>query len=505
MGLELTTSEYKKLWKKFDKSGDGKIDYAEFNNHIGGLIHPKTEMVLKRPETPKIKDWQKRAMARGLKKKVRDIEATFKAVDMDNSGYISHQEFYQLLRKLGMAKISNEDSYSMMIQYRDPKNDTGEMTYDEFFKCITDYMKIPSDLDEFEDGMKPMALADAEKIMADKLFNKFDKVQKAFRLYDEDHSGELSYDEFRNMIKSMNVGMTNEHIVALIQRYDPDGDGSISYDEFCKMVGPLIHPTSANSSKSHNDMMAKSGAQDGLVHNANKVFAKPTDDDDGPIGGVGDGKAPVPTKADEVKLKKKGHDDDHHSHHDEEHGAAGGGDPQPPEGAARAGSAAHSTHSNGAAHHGVAAPRPAAHPHAAAGAGAGARRAGSVATSQLDVNATEEKMRRVLGKSWTAVFKQVKDSEAAPRPDAFRDMMAERGVPLTSKEVRALGLKYSADGGAIDAQRLLTSTFGGKAGPRPGSAAAPGAAAKSAFSKPPAGPSRPGTSSAHAATAKGAL
>ncbi|MEI6203401.1 MAG: hypothetical protein WCP68_15735, partial [Enhydrobacter sp.] len=53
-----------------------------------------------------IKDWQKRAMARGLKKKVKDIEATFKAVDMDNSGYISHQEFYQLLRKLGILKYA---------------------------------------------------------------------------------------------------------------------------------------------------------------------------------------------------------------------------------------------------------------------------------------------------------------------------------------------------------------------------------------------------------------
>ena len=200
MGLELTTSEYKKLWNRFDSDGGGFIDYAEFNNKIGGLIHPHMDMMLKRPETPKIKEWQKRSFARGLKKKVKDIEAAFKAVDMDNSGYISHQEFYQLLRKLGMAKISSEDSASMMAQYRDPKNDTGEMTFKEFETCIKDYMKIPSDVDEFEDGLRPMPLVEAEKIMAEKLFNKFDRVQKAFRLYDEDKSGELSYDEFRNMI-----------------------------------------------------------------------------------------------------------------------------------------------------------------------------------------------------------------------------------------------------------------------------------------------------------------
>jgi hypothetical protein len=132
-----------------------------------------------------------------------------------------------------------------------------------------------------------------------------------------------------------------------------------------------------------------------------------------------------------------------------------------------------------------------------------ARRAGSVATSQMDVNATEEKMRRVLGKSWVNVYRQVKQDQGGGAPDArlsgdaFRDMMAERGVPLTSKEVRALGIKYSTGDvrdGTIDAAKLLTSTFQGRTGsaaqkvappglPRPGSAfvrkaPAPGATAR---------------------------
>lgn len=29
MGLDMTTKEYTKLWKRFDISGDGKISYAE--------------------------------------------------------------------------------------------------------------------------------------------------------------------------------------------------------------------------------------------------------------------------------------------------------------------------------------------------------------------------------------------------------------------------------------------------------------------------------------------
>lgn len=53
-----------------------------------------------------------------------------------------------------------------------------------------------------------MPLVEAEKILGDKLFNKFSAVQKAFRMYDEDKSGELSYDELRRMLRSMNVNVS---------------------------------------------------------------------------------------------------------------------------------------------------------------------------------------------------------------------------------------------------------------------------------------------------------
>jgi Ca2+-binding EF-hand superfamily protein len=462
MGVELTTSEYKKLWKRFDADGGGSIDYAEFNNKIGVLIHPKTDMILKRPETPKLKEWQKRSFARGLKKKVKDIESAFKAVDTDNSGYISAQEFYQLLKKLGMAKMNAEDMAYMMQRHRKPENDTGEMSYEEFTECIHEYMKIPSDVDNYEDGLKPMPLVEAEKIMAEKLFNKFDRVTKAFRLYDEDKSGELSYDEFRNMIKSMNVGLTNDHVVALIKRYDPDGDGSISYDEFCKMVGPLIHPDAINTSKSFTTMMEVSGAQDGLSHDPNKKMRHKPKEEEEVIGGTGSHSDPQPVSA-EDKISA-------------------------PVGVSSSSSSSSQS---------ILAPI------ARAGASSGVsgvpplRRAGSVATSQMDVNATEAKMRHVLGKSWVHVYKQVKGTESsAVSGDSFRDMMAERGVPLTSKEVRALSLKYSAGDGTLDAEKLLTSTFSGKnSAPKP-PVARPGSAfasMKKTVSAPGATMTRPGT------------
>ncbi len=37
MGLDMTSKEYVKLWKRFDSSGDGKISYAEVRARPGVL------------------------------------------------------------------------------------------------------------------------------------------------------------------------------------------------------------------------------------------------------------------------------------------------------------------------------------------------------------------------------------------------------------------------------------------------------------------------------------
>jgi Ca2+-binding EF-hand superfamily protein len=166
MGLEMTTGEFKKFWKGFDTSGDGRISYTEvssgvwsrecgparrphppspppppqFNNKVGHMVHPTIGYMLKRPDTPKIKEWQRRAIARGLKKKMNNLDDAFREVDADDSGYVSHSEFIQLLRKLGLVKVGNEESYQMMMRAMKPDNKTGQLSFDEFKACMQEYM-----------------------------------------------------------------------------------------------------------------------------------------------------------------------------------------------------------------------------------------------------------------------------------------------------------------------------------------------------------------------------
>ena len=97
MGFDMTPEEYRRLWRSFDADGDGKISYNEFNNLVGPLIHPRINADLARPMTIAVKKGHARALARGMQQRLGpDVEAAFRELDADRSGYISHQEFVQV-------------------------------------------------------------------------------------------------------------------------------------------------------------------------------------------------------------------------------------------------------------------------------------------------------------------------------------------------------------------------------------------------------------------------
>jgi hypothetical protein len=106
IGLDMTEPEYRKLYRHFDKDCDGQISYYEWNNVVGGLIYPLSDISLDRPESPnRIKEYTHRAMGRGLEAMVHleaatptfdPVEAAFREINTCRSGLVSHQEFVQV-------------------------------------------------------------------------------------------------------------------------------------------------------------------------------------------------------------------------------------------------------------------------------------------------------------------------------------------------------------------------------------------------------------------------
>lgn len=216
----------------------------------------------------------------------------------------------------------------------------------------------------------------------------------------------------------------------LMRKYDDSSNGKISYAEFSARMGPFLEASAENAAR--------------LMLSSEEVK-----------GALGDDAAVAVLSS--MPAKSSG-------------GGSGSGVPRRPSTAA-------------ASVGGSGAPR--------------MYRAPSIATADMDLSNTENKMRRVLGRSWVNVYKEIKKENggsAAVLPgDAFRDRMAEKGVPLTSKEVRAIALRYGAEGN-VDVEKVMSATFKTGASPskptRPASAAprpAVAAAVRAGAGRPPLG------------------
>jgi len=61
---------------------------------------------------------------------------------------------------------------------------------------------------------------------------------KVFRRMDDNNSGDLSYEEFKNGLRDTGLQLNDEEYSAIFIEFDKDGNGGIKYDEFLKAIRP---------------------------------------------------------------------------------------------------------------------------------------------------------------------------------------------------------------------------------------------------------------------------
>lgn len=73
------------------------------------------------------------------------------------------------------------------------------------------------------------------KIMQEKMTTRFSELRRAFRTLDEDASGSLDREEFKQVLTMFNLGIPDQVMDKLIDLADFDGDGTINYAEFARI------------------------------------------------------------------------------------------------------------------------------------------------------------------------------------------------------------------------------------------------------------------------------
>merc|ERR1712157_424929 len=96
--------------------------------------------------------------------------------------------------------------------------------------------KMISDVDD--DGSGTIEYEEFLKMMTHKILNRDpkDEIHGAFRLFDDDETGKISFKNLKRVAKELGERMTDEELQVMIDEADRDGDGEVNEDEFLQSL-----------------------------------------------------------------------------------------------------------------------------------------------------------------------------------------------------------------------------------------------------------------------------
>jgi centrin-1 len=100
---------------------------------------------------------------------------------------------------------------------------------DEIKKMISDIDKDGSGTIDFQEFLEMMTNKMSEK-------DSREEILKAFRLFDDDETGKITFKNLKRVAKELGENMTDEELQEMIDEADRDGDGEICEEEFLRIM-----------------------------------------------------------------------------------------------------------------------------------------------------------------------------------------------------------------------------------------------------------------------------
>ncbi|RLN02939.1 hypothetical protein BBJ28_00000942 [Nothophytophthora sp. Chile5] len=278
------------LLKRMDANNSGTVDLQEFLSVFNSQRLPQTKSGGKTSIAARKSNNKRALRLRELQEKwisaaladCQSVKAAFAAVDRDENGEISHDEFRELMETFG---ISEEEDVAVLTRQLDV-DATGSIEYEEF-ATIFHEGRVISTAQEVPDAVqanyrrntvvKSMFQGESKKARAARLreiqvkwmkqvLSCHESIEAAFHQYDEDGNGELDHNEFRHFMKRYGI-VKDEDIELLIRRLDVNDVGAIAFDEF----SVVFNPSRLNSSSAAGDLNALMTASTDEIFDADEL------------------------------------------------------------------------------------------------------------------------------------------------------------------------------------------------------------------------------------------
>ena len=136
----------------------------------------------------------------------QEIREAFDLFDTDGSGTIDAKELKVAMRALGFEP--NKDEIKKMIADID-KDGNGTIDFEEFLAMMTAKMGERDSREE---------------------------IMKAFRLFDDDETGKISFKNLKRVAKELGENMTDDELQEMIDEADRDGDNEVNEEEFFRIM-----------------------------------------------------------------------------------------------------------------------------------------------------------------------------------------------------------------------------------------------------------------------------
>jgi len=275
----ITRGEIRDIWKTFITNQDKTLDFLQFTRHFGyslksaafpnaKICPPKrgdSDCWIRSRKLNCASDMLKDNLRSKVDYMWEQLQQEFTCMDPYNTGYVSADEFREVLSEL-CVQLSEYELKIIMNQY-DLKGD-GRISYLEFLKPFAMKKQVwrhgnnmqavishPQAELPLADIVEPphKGLHGVTAKLRQKLSGDWKNLRRAFKKMDVNNEGHLSVPEFRSVLKLANVALDEEEVYQLLSQFDEDLSGKISYNRF---INETFKPSATENAK----MLRKSSA-----------------------------------------------------------------------------------------------------------------------------------------------------------------------------------------------------------------------------------------------------
>eukprot|EP00029_Vermamoeba_vermiformis_P003268 TRINITY_DN1365_c0_g1_i1.p1 TRINITY_DN1365_c0_g1~~TRINITY_DN1365_c0_g1_i1.p1 ORF type:complete len:852 (-),score=214.09 TRINITY_DN1365_c0_g1_i1:61-2367(-) len=253
--IGLSDEQIYDFMRSVDEDNDGCIDYSEFEKRFA----VKFNRILK-PEDKEFIQQATHEIGLLIASRGSELKDIFKKIDADGTGQLTYKEFSNALKNLwNLEEKYTSEQRHKLFTYID-EDGSGKLSLDEFKKAFS---FIDTAADAWEEAALQRVLATLRKSQV--------QMRRAFKKCDTDNSGRIDVDEFKTILRAMNVvlpdnqKMSDVQIKKLHRMFDIDGDGFVDYEELNRSLEVVDKATTdakkeKQAGKSENNSTSESSS-----------------------------------------------------------------------------------------------------------------------------------------------------------------------------------------------------------------------------------------------------